>query len=249
MKRTDIKPGMIYAKHSSYSSPDPVVFLTTSLYVNNRYQDRKKADPGAQPGNDPIYGPTGWPALVPGVHRMAWEGKLAALRAADPQALLEQWLAKGSAPDGLAFTVITSLNQIRGNYDEELAAWRKARDDADRRRAEANQADQDARNRAETALTTLKAAVSHITGRGDALKARRTDASTVTLCTEDAELITTLLDRVSLHLPAIRRALQCAQVMDKSGALPKPAYDDALTALFPEKYRPYNPETGEGAQS
>lgn len=199
MRRAQIKPGTMYARHSNWGAPTPVVLLTSEPHAVNRYGDhaRGKAPAGARVGRRSYTGTAGYPALISGGapgSTVSWEDRLAALEAADPETELARWLA-GEPPsaEGLSFELVTSLAKVNGGYRNEHTAYVKARNEASRARSEAETARRQGETRAAAALAGLRDATITLTGHADALKAWRSHQSSIMLYPEDAELIAGLL--------------------------------------------------------
>jgi hypothetical protein len=145
MKRTDIRAGVVYAVRSSYGPPVPVVFLedgAAGLYGRDSYGrgpyrrldgNFYKATAGKGLGSPA----RGYAALERnGGSGIPNADAAELLRAADPVAELARFLADGKpSAEGLRFAIVTSLGQIGGPYDEELAAYSAAKDaERERRR-------------------------------------------------------------------------------------------------------------------
>ena len=144
MKRNDIKAGVVYAIKGSYGPPSPIVFLedgAAGLYGRRDYgrgpirQLTENSYTKAKRGSGFSDSARGYAAMqVNGGSRIKDADAAEAMRAADPAAELVRFLAdERPSADGLRFAIITSLNQIGGLYDEELAAYREAKRAADRR--------------------------------------------------------------------------------------------------------------------
>lgn len=134
MKRTDIRAGVVYAVKSSYGPPSPIVFLedgAAGLYGRGGYgrgEIRKLEENSytkAKRGSGFSDSARGYAAL-----KASWQREFSnadaaqQMSAADPAAELARFLAdeKPSAP-ALEFEIVTSLSQINGLYNEELAAY------------------------------------------------------------------------------------------------------------------------------
>ena len=201
MRKNQIVPGTIYARHSSWGEPQPVQLLAGEAYViDSRAGRRYKAEPGSRLGRNRGYSlrMAGYPALVPaasppGGLKLSREEKLALMKGADPAAELARWLERQepSVP-GTAFELVSSLTPVNGEYESELAAWRRNRDEAAQARRDANAQRSANLVRSAAALNALKAAVVRA-GHPDELKAWRADQVTITLYVEDVELITGLI--------------------------------------------------------
>jgi hypothetical protein len=205
MRKTDVVPGTIYASHGSWGAPHPVQLLTAGLYVAGRRGGkhfRGKAGPRARPGRNNYGGDTaGYPALVPGGGpytstgnlSLSREEKLALMKGVNPAAELARWLAaeEPSVP-GAAFDLITSLTRVNGEYEAELAAYHRNREEADRSRKDADAQRNANLVRSGAALNALKAAVARA-GHPGGLRAWRADQESVVLYVEDVELITGLI--------------------------------------------------------
>ena len=138
MKRTDIRAGVVYAVKSGYGPPSPIVFLedgAAGLYSRGDYGRGAPAerDPRiwkAQRGSGYGTSDCGYAAMIrSGASGLMYEDAAAAMAAADPGAELARFLAdERPSGEGLMFSIVTSLGQISGLYDEELAAYNAAKE-------------------------------------------------------------------------------------------------------------------------
>jgi hypothetical protein len=151
MKAKDIKPGVVYGINSSksYGTANPIVFLapvdrdhlyqTTSRHSPEGTPSHVKARAGAKPGRGSMFSsPTiGYPAVVGrGDHTL---DRLKTVTLADFEAATST-----HSSDDWWFTLVTVLGHIQGPYEEVRAAEEAQR----RARIEAQQADEQARERA-----------------------------------------------------------------------------------------------------
>jgi hypothetical protein len=134
MKRTDIRAGVVYAIKGSYGAPRPIVFLedgAARLYGKGSYGRGgiRKLDESkytkAKKGTGFSESDRGYAAI-----KVAWSSEISAaetaelMRAVDPAAELARFLAdERPSAEGLGFDIVTSLSQIGGLYDEELAEY------------------------------------------------------------------------------------------------------------------------------
>jgi hypothetical protein len=151
MKRTSIKAGVVYAVRSSYGAPAPIVFLedgAAGLYGRGNYGRgpyRKLAESShtkAGRGKGFSESDHGYAVMERSKVGDASDAEAAEqMRAASPEAELARFLADESpSADGLRFAIVTSLSQIGGPYDEELAAYSarvEAEKAAERRKSDA----------------------------------------------------------------------------------------------------------------
>jgi len=142
VKRSDIRAGTVYAV-VSYGRPNPLVFLEDkaervwtepwNLVRNGPYT----ASPNTKPHRDAHGRDSGYAAV---------SGDSGQLRDLDCKAELARF-AGGQEPsrEGLKFTLVFSLANIPGTYDEALAAWRKSLADSktarEKQQAEAREHD------------------------------------------------------------------------------------------------------------
>jgi hypothetical protein len=200
MKRSDIKAGVVYAVKSAYGPPGPIVFLedgAAGLYQRDHYSSKVKQlaeSKFSKAGRGGAFeSGRGYAAVVrdyaapgPGVKA----DPLPAMRALDCAAELERFRA-GERPSaaGLRFEIVTSLNQVAGLYDEELAAYearREAERAANRRKQAENKA---ARDRADAILDRLNA----LGVDGEAVSKGREPWSHICISVADAEKFLALL--------------------------------------------------------
>lgn len=196
MKKSEIKPGVIYAytRSRDYGVPQPIVFLNTpadgELYKQpRRYGSstgpafmRDHTSPKPQHGGGYTSPSVGYPAVL-----------LTDRSDADPSSLLAFTLADFEAatsayPGDVELKVITSLAQITGPYAEALTEHeeRQQRDREERERKSNLAADR--RRRAKSATDTLASAgIFSSTRDGD-----------IVLTLENAEKLAALLVRTEL---------------------------------------------------
>jgi hypothetical protein len=158
MKRTDIRAGVVYAyqRSRSYGTPEPIVFLAAPadgvLFKSGRtVRASGRAFQRAPEGETKprTYGST-WDQLVIGypVVMFARGGAADETPLADLLSLtLDDFAAVDSAHDtsvkGAYFTVLTTLGQVTGLYEEKVAEY-EAQREAERAKRERDQVERDA---------------------------------------------------------------------------------------------------------
>jgi hypothetical protein len=190
MKKADIKAGVVYAyQRSDNYSPEPVVFLSTDLYIERgrlhvSTAALEKAQPGEKPGKDYMGRNTGYPAVF---RSFDAEGTPEEVIAAMLSATLDGAIAD-KLPRGVKSEVVTTLTRIRGPYGEVRSAYlaAQAADLAERYRRDAAAASR--RSRAVAAAAVFTDVGVYSTPRG----------SEITLTLENAEKLAALLVRVGL---------------------------------------------------
>lgn len=170
MKRNDIRAGVVYAIKSSYGPPSPIVFLedgAAGLYSRGNYgrgpyrKLEENSHTKARVGKGFSEASRGYAVMErSAVDDLSHADAAGQMRAANPESELARFLAdENPTADGLRFTIVTSLNQISGLYDEELAAYeaqREAERAADRRK----------RNEATARSERITAAVEALSAHG-----------------------------------------------------------------------------------
>lgn len=217
MKRTDIKAGVVYAVHSSYGSPKPVVFLqdgAAGLFQHQRGGGAPRdvtGSRGVKAGKGSFYAPggTGYAAVVPSrfgdFAEMPYKERVQALYSLDIAAELARF-KDGKEPlgSGMQFEIITSLTKVRGEYEAESAAYeKKAKDDraaSDARDLAVRQLHD--RARAAAAQLTTQASLwsdeegfDHLGVSATSIRAGQRP-SLITMPVGDAELLARLLGRL-----------------------------------------------------
>jgi hypothetical protein len=166
VKRTDIRAGVIYAVKSSYGAPSPIVFLedgAAGLWTRERYHAehiRPATYPGAKARAPKSFDPPiGYAAVIKSWGDATPADVLEALSTLDPATELERFRT-GARPhsEALGFTILTTLGQIAGPYDEALAEYEAARKSQREREEEATALQQARRKRVKDARATLAAA-------------------------------------------------------------------------------------------
>jgi hypothetical protein len=170
MKRTDIRAGVVYAIKSSYGAPAPIVFLedgAAGLYGRGNYGRGapRKLDEDkytkARAGKGFSDSDRGYAAIEARRPREITDAAAALLMSEiNPQAEMSRFLAdERPSEEGLRFVIVTSLTQIGGLYDEELAAY-EARKEAERA------ADQRKSDERGARIARIKAAIEALSAYG-----------------------------------------------------------------------------------
>jgi hypothetical protein len=198
MKKTDIKPGVVYAytRSREYGEPQPIVFLNTpadgELYRQPRRYGtstgpaftRDAAAPKPQRGGSYTSSPVGYPAAL---CRSGANGSPEDLLAVT-LAHFEQATSAYGYTDDIELTVITSLGQILGPYAEAVAEYEERRAAQRTETERRNAAAANRRSRAKAAMEALADAGIFSAPRD----------GEIVLSLENAEKLTALLVRVGL---------------------------------------------------
>jgi hypothetical protein len=171
VKRSDIKAGVVYAVHSSYGSPSPVVFLqdaAAGLFQRQRgglikdYTGQKWAK--AHQGRGWSSYSMGYAAVKPSragsfnveSGGMSHQARIQALHGLDTAAEL-QLFKEGKDPSvaGVEFEIVSSLGKIRGEYEAESIAYDAAQAAERLSRERKDAASQARRDRTQAAANAL----------------------------------------------------------------------------------------------
>lgn len=205
MKRKEIRAGVVYAEHSTYGSPSPIVFLqdeAASLFRQDRghglvelSSDRYKPSRGWS-------GTTGYLAMRPDRfvtdHGLPYAERVEALYHLDTAAEMQRFkdhqepLAKGAE-----FVLITSLAKFHGEYRAELEAYTRAQEAKEQARDAAARQRDNLITRTEGVMDALRMAVSKAGRPGILQGMHRNGTSTVILPVGDAAALASLLEALA----------------------------------------------------